>query len=51
MINHIDTTLISLITLAFLIFSSLLWLILRTLQEGREALKEVNQDLKKISQD
>ena len=44
--KDIDTTLISLISLSFFIFSSLLWLNLRTLKEGREALKEVNQDSK-----
>jgi len=42
--NNFDTTLISLITLALLIISSLSWLVLRTLKEGRKALKEVNKD-------
>ena len=38
--NNIDTTHISLITLTILIISSLSWLVLRTLKEGRKALKE-----------
>jgi len=42
--NNIDATLISLITLTFLIISSLSWLVLRTLKEGRKALKEINKD-------
>jgi len=42
--NNIDTTLISLITLTILIISSLTWLILRTLKEGRKALTEINKD-------
>jgi len=42
--NNIDTTLISLITLSILIISSLSWLILRTLKEGRKALTEMNKD-------
>ena len=41
--NNIDATLISLITLTFLIISSLSWLVLRTLKEGRKALKEINK--------
>jgi len=44
LINNIDTTLISLITLSILIVSSLSWLILRTLKEGRKALTEINKD-------
>ena len=36
---------ISLITLTVLIISSLSWLVLRTLKEGRKALKEINKDL------
>ena len=43
--NNIDTTSISLITLTFLIITSLTWLVLRTLKEGRKALKEINKDL------
>ncbi len=42
--NNIDTTLISLITLTILIISSLSWMVLRTLKEGRKALKEINKD-------
>jgi len=41
---NIDTTFISLITLTFFIISSLFWLTLRTLKEGRKALKELNKD-------
>ena len=41
---NIDTTFISLITLTILIISSLSWLVLRTLKEGRKALKEINKD-------
>ena len=44
MVNIIDTTLISLITLSIIIFSTLSWLVLKTLKEGREALKELNKD-------
>ncbi|KGF97062.1 hypothetical protein EU96_1703 [Prochlorococcus marinus str. MIT 9302] len=44
MIKDIDTTLISLITLTFVITTSLSWLVLRTLKEGRKALKEINKD-------
>ena len=42
--NNIDTTHISLITLTILIISSLTWLVLRTLKEGRKALTEINKD-------
>ena len=42
--NNFDTTLISLITLTILIISSLSWLVLRTLKEGRKALREINKD-------
>ena len=42
--ENLDNTLISLITLTVLIISSLSWLILRTLKEGRKALKEINKD-------
>ena len=45
MINNFNTTFISSITLIVLIFSSLTWLTLRTLKEGRKALKEINKDL------
>ena len=44
MFNQIDKTFISLITLTFLIISSLSWLVLRTLKEGRKALSEMNKD-------
>ena len=46
MLNHIDLTFTSLLTLTFLIISSLLWLVIRTLKEGRKALSEINKDLK-----
>ena len=42
--NNIDTTHISLVILTFLIIFSLFWLVLRTLKEGRKALKEINKD-------
>ena len=42
--TNADNTLISLITLSVLIISSLSWLVLRTLREGRKALKEINKD-------
>ena len=42
--NNIDTTHISLITLTILIVSSLSWLVLRTLKEGRKALTDLNKD-------
>ncbi len=41
---NIDKNHISLITLTILIIYSLSWLILRTLKEGRKALKEINKD-------
>ena len=44
MANQFDATIISLITLTILIISSLSWLVLRTLKEGRKALKETNND-------
>ncbi|MCR8538941.1 MAG: hypothetical protein JJ848_001130 [Prochlorococcus marinus CUG1439] len=44
MTNNIDITFISLITLTILIISSLSWLLLRTLKEGRKALKDINKD-------
>ena len=43
--NNLDTTFISLITLTIFIISSLYMLVLRTLKEGRKALKELNKDL------
>ena len=42
--NNIDTTHISLIILTILMISSLTWLVLRTLSEGRKALTEINKD-------
>mgnify|MGYP005663297641 CR=1 FL=1 len=44
MANNLETTHISLITLTILIISSLSWLSLRTLKEGRKALAENNKD-------
>ena len=44
LINNIDTTQISLITLTILIISSLSWLVFRTLKEGRKALTDINKD-------
>ena len=44
LINNIDTTQISLITLTILIISSLTWLVLKTLKEGRKALSDINKD-------
>ena len=37
-------TFISLITLIICIISSLTWLLLKTLKEGRKALKDINKD-------
>ena len=50
MANNIDTTHISLITLTFLIITSLSLLVLRTLKEGRKAVKEINKDSSQITQ-
>ena len=44
MLNHIDKTLISLITLTFLITFSLYWLMITTLKEGRKALDEIDKN-------
>ena len=44
LINNIDTTHISLITLTCFIIFSFSWLVLRTLKEGRKALTEINKD-------
>jgi len=41
---NINTTHISLITLTIFMISSLTWLVLRALKEGRKALKEINKD-------
>ena len=45
MFNNIDTTHISLLTLTILIIFTLSWLVLVTLKEGRNAVKEINKDL------
>ena len=42
--NNIDTTHFSLITLSILIITSLSWLVLRTIKEGRKALTEINKN-------
>ncbi len=42
--NNIGINHISLILLTFLIISSLTWLVIKTLKEGRKALKEINND-------
>ena len=42
--TNFHITLISLVTLTVIIISSLSWLILRTLKEGRKALSEINKD-------
>ena len=44
MSTNVDNIHISLITLTVLIVFSLSWLVLRTLREGRKALKEINKD-------
>ena len=44
MTNYDYTTFISLITLIIFIISSLTWLLLRTLKEGRQALNDINKD-------
>ena len=41
-----DNTHLSLIILSFLIVSSLLWLLTKTLKEGNNALKEIGKDHK-----
>ncbi|WP_288261818.1 hypothetical protein [uncultured Prochlorococcus sp.] len=46
MSNHTDYTFISLAILTFLIITSLSWLTLKTLKEGRKALKEINKPSK-----
>ena len=45
MATNIDTTITTLTILTIFIFSSLNWLIIITLKEGRKALKEINKDL------
>ena len=42
--SYIDNTHVSLIILTFLIISSLTWLVLKNLKEGRKALEEINND-------
>jgi len=44
MSTHVDTTIVSLSLLIFIITFLLSWLTLRTLKEGRKALKEINKD-------
>ena len=44
LINNIDITHISLLALTIFIISSLSWLVLRTLKEGRKALTDINKD-------
>ncbi len=44
MAYNYDATLISLITLTFFIVSSLSWLVLKTLREGRKALEDINKN-------
>ena len=44
MTSHDYTTFISLITLIIFMISTLTWLLLRTLKEGRQALKDINKD-------
>ena len=48
MFENINTTLISLIILTFLIVFSISWLVSRTLKEGRKALKDLKKNPKKI---
>ena len=44
MVNNINTNLFSLIGLSIFIITYLSWLVSKTLKEGREALKEMNND-------
>ena len=44
MTTNVDNIHLSLIILTALIIFSLSWLVLRTLREGRKALKEINKD-------
>ena len=44
MVYNFDETLISLIVLTILSLSFFLWLVLKTLKEGRKALSEINKD-------
>ena len=49
MFDYFNPTLFSLITLTLIIISTLSWLVLRTLKEGKKAIEEINQDLKNNS--
>ena len=42
MLNDLNTTFFSLITLTFLLIIFFTWLVLKTLKEGRKALKDLN---------
>ncbi len=42
MLNNLDTTFFSLITLTVLLMIFFSWLVLKTLKEGSKALKELN---------
>ena len=44
LINNPNTSAISLITLTFVIISSLSWFVIKTLKEGRKALTEINKN-------
>ena len=44
MVAHIDKTFISLVLLTILIICFMSWLVIRTLKEGRKALKELNNN-------
>ena len=44
MVYKFDSTVISLTTLTIIIITSLFWLVLRTLKEGKEALNEINKN-------
>ena len=50
LINNPNTSAISLITLTFVIISSLSWFVIKTLKEGRKALTEINKNRSWISQ-
>ncbi len=42
MLDDLNTTFFSLITLTFLLIIFFTWLVLKTLKEGRKALKDLN---------
>ena len=46
MLNDINSTTTSLITLTIFIILTISWFILRTLKEGRKALEEINENSK-----